>query len=82
MDNVAEEAGFLGVAPHPSASRWEVSVLIESSNVVFKIDIGADETVISEELFARPFPTTKLQPARRRLMEQTVNLLLYQEWHL
>lgn len=67
MDNVAKEAGLFGVAFHSSASRWKVPVLIESSNMVFKMTTGADETVISEELFAQVFLMTKLQPPRRRL---------------
>lgn len=67
VDNVDEEAGFLGVASHSVVSKWEIPVLLESSNVIFKIDTGADETVIPEELFVRVCPKTKLQPARRRL---------------
>lgn len=67
FENQTEEPGFLGVAYHSSAYRWEVPVLVESSKVVFKIDTGADETVIPAELFARIFPAIKLQPARRRL---------------
>ncbi|KAL1432308.1 hypothetical protein MTO96_013627 [Rhipicephalus appendiculatus] len=67
VENLTEEPGFLGVASHSSAYRWEVPVTVESSKVIFKIDTGADETVIPAELFTRLFPTITLQPARRRL---------------
>lgn len=67
VENRTEEPGFLGVASHSSAYRWEVPVTVESSKVIFKIDTGADETVVPAELFTHLFPTINLQPARRRL---------------
>ncbi|KAH9378813.1 hypothetical protein HPB48_001697 [Haemaphysalis longicornis] len=55
LRNIEQEPGFLGLMATTASSRWEVSPLVESQTLVFKIDTGADETVIPERQFRQLF---------------------------
>ncbi|KAL1480147.1 hypothetical protein MTO96_051275 [Rhipicephalus appendiculatus] len=73
------EAGFLGASKATDAGKWEATVLVPGQPVDFKIDTGADETVLPTQLFEtlkdRPLlsdpprqlhdPEKKLLPAAR-----------------
>lgn len=62
-----EEPGFLGLASHGEPSKWDVPVVVNDTEVLFKVDTGADETVLPEVLFQSLFKEVKLKPARRPL---------------
>ncbi|XP_049275480.1 uncharacterized protein K02A2.6-like [Rhipicephalus sanguineus] len=45
------EAGFLGTVKTTDAGNWEATVLVQGQPVDFKIDTGADETVLPTHVF-------------------------------
>ena len=47
-------------------SKWKTNVLIRNHNVMFKIDTGADVTVIPEDIFRR-FKLRRLQSTSKKL---------------
>lgn len=59
--------GFLGIVTSPQVNSWEVDVLIQSEPVRFKIDTGADETVIPPAVFNKLEPQPLLQNPPRQL---------------
>lgn len=65
--SVREKSGFLGLAENKNSSKWDVAVIVNSKEVVCKVDTGADETVLPEDLFHTFFKKMHLQPARRPL---------------
>ncbi|CAN7980934.1 unnamed protein product, partial [Ixodes pacificus] len=62
-----QEPGFLGLTSHGGSSNWDVTVVVNNKEVVFKADTGADETVLPEGLFRHLFEGVQLQPAKRPL---------------
>ncbi|XP_064470170.1 uncharacterized protein K02A2.6-like [Ornithodoros turicata] len=48
-----QDVGFVGIAGGDSSTRWDISVLLNGRPHFFKIDTGADETVISYETFCQ-----------------------------
>ncbi|KAH9359773.1 hypothetical protein HPB48_022377 [Haemaphysalis longicornis] len=67
LRNIEQEPGFLGLMATTASSKWEVSPLVESQTLVFKIDTGADETVIPERRFPRLCKHVVLNSPDRRL---------------
>ncbi|KAL1445369.1 hypothetical protein MTO96_029225 [Rhipicephalus appendiculatus] len=45
------ESGFLGAVKTTDAGNWEATVLVQGQPVNFKIDPGADETVLPTQVF-------------------------------
>ncbi|KAL1444970.1 hypothetical protein MTO96_029401 [Rhipicephalus appendiculatus] len=45
------ESGFLGAVKTTDAGNWEPTVLVQGQPVDFKIDTGADETVLPTQVF-------------------------------
>ncbi|KAL1426235.1 hypothetical protein MTO96_018360 [Rhipicephalus appendiculatus] len=45
------ESGFLGAVKTTDAGNWEATVLVQGQPVDFKIDTGADETVLPTQVF-------------------------------
>ncbi|XP_064483051.1 uncharacterized protein K02A2.6-like [Ornithodoros turicata] len=58
---------FLGVVAHGGTSKWQVPVLVQGIPLTFKVDTGADETVILESVFLKHFTGIRLEPPKRRL---------------
>lgn len=65
--NDGQEPGFLGTTSNSQTSKWELMILVENHPVLFKVDTGADETVIPEDLFRSLFKDPTLNPPRRQL---------------
>ena len=57
-------------------SIWKTNVLIRNHNVKFKIDTGADVTVIPEDIFRR-FKLGRLQSTSKKLWGRSKRSLRY-----
>ncbi|XP_064485869.1 uncharacterized protein LOC135398390 [Ornithodoros turicata] len=59
--------GFVGVATSTSSSKWDLDVLVNGISLPFRIDTGADESVLTETVFNEHFPGLKLRQSLRTL---------------
>ena len=62
--DIQQEEAFLGTVEHSTGStgKWEETLLVNGTPLEFKIDTGADVSVISESMFKR-LQGVNLQPA-------------------
>lgn len=61
------DMGFLGLMTASSGSKWDVDMQVDGDPLSFKIDTGADETVISDRTCRQHFGDRKLMAPIRRL---------------
>ncbi|XP_064468600.1 uncharacterized protein K02A2.6-like [Ornithodoros turicata] len=60
--------GFVGVATSTStSSKWDLEPLVNGISLPFRIDTGADESVLRETVFNEHFPELKLRQPLRTL---------------
>ena len=66
-DSKYVDTSFLDTVDAESPSSWKVTVLINSQPVSFKIDTGAEVSVLSENIFSNSFNGAYLQQTTKRL---------------
>ncbi|XP_064482891.1 uncharacterized protein K02A2.6-like [Ornithodoros turicata] len=63
--------GFLGTSSATTTtsarSNWDITIAVNGQEILFRIDPGADETVVSEDTFRKRFPQLVLQPPNLQL---------------
>lgn len=69
------EQGFLGAVKSSETSEWETTILVQGQPVKFKIDTGADETVLSQATFDMLKRQPLLSEAPRQLYGPDAKLL-------
>ena len=72
-DSEYVDTSFLDTVDAESHSSWKVTVLVNNQPVLFKIDTGAEVSVISENIFSNSLNGVNLQQTTKRL-GQTRNL--------
>lgn len=61
------ECAFLGTVSSPGIHNWEATIMVQGQPLKFKIDTGADETVLSPEAFERLQHRPTLAKSQRKL---------------
>ena len=66
---------FLGTVEKSDEEKWSVPVGINGHDVVFRVDTGADVSVMSKTTFDSKFSTNKLQPAPKTIRGADHNVI-------
>ncbi|KAM7281966.1 uncharacterized protein ISCGN_002124 [Ixodes scapularis] len=68
VNSLVHEQGFVGAAASPQTAKWDIEIFVDETPVVFRIDTGADETVLPAATFQKVFAKChKLSEPQRRL---------------